>query len=51
MAVYRRVYCDDCKKDFELRRKAKRVKCKRCGKEIILNDNNSAYYIEYRYAY
>jgi len=49
MGVYRRVYCDHCAKDFELRREVRRVDCKHCGQELVLTDQNSAYYIEYRY--
>lgn len=48
MSVYRRVYCYDCKKDFELRQEVKRAKCRHCKKEIILSAQNAVWYIEYR---
>lgn len=49
MAIYRRVYCRDCRKDFELRQEVKRTKCKHCGKDIAVNEKNAPCYIEYRF--
>jgi len=47
MGIYRRVYCHDCKKDFELRKEVRRIRCKNCGVEIVLTEKNAVYYIEY----
>ncbi|MBM3252801.1 MAG: hypothetical protein FJZ16_00920 [Candidatus Omnitrophica bacterium] len=47
MGIYRRVYCPDCKKDFEIRDNRRNTDCKHCGVAIKLDDKNAIFYIEY----
>jgi len=50
MAIFKRVYCSDCKKNYNVYNGVKRLKCTVCGKTLTINSNNTDYYIEYYYS-